>query len=427
VTNTVSTTIVPTSTKRAPLEPPAPIAAPYLLVSHIPCFQRDGRHLVERLWAKDLDEHLRYLANFTLAAPLKAGEPAPEVLPIGVPGEGYLCRHVDLSCTRTIGQHCLRLPADLVRLWKAIGRSEIVHIGVLGWPIPMGWFAGPMAKLRGKFLVVIIESGDWTIPSTKLRRRLLNAVTGWMAPRLARAADLAIYTQEQYRLDYPPRDPQRGHVIPASWIDREHVLSDQEAAAVWDAKPADSLRLAFFGRLTEHKGISYLIDAMRRLCRDNSAVTLDIYGEGELEPLCRAALGELGGHVRMCGVLPYGPQLFAALRQYHAVVVPGLGTEQPRILYDANSQAVPVLGTATDGNKQVITHGKNGWLTAIGDVDALTSLISQAAHDIPALRQMGLFGLETARGLTHREMHERRWVILHEQLSARRFSKEKLD
>jgi glycosyltransferase involved in cell wall biosynthesis len=380
--------------------------------------KQDRRYCVERLWAKDLEEHLRYLSDFTLAAPLKRSGPQAEVLPID--GGCYPCYHVDLSCTRTVAQHVLRLPFDLVRLWKAIGRSKIVHIGVLGWPIPMGWFAGPMAKLRGKFLVVIIESGDWTLPSARWRRRLFHAVTAWMAPKLTRAANLAIYTQEQYRHDYPPREPTLGHVIPASWIDLEHVLTDQEAAAAWDAKPTDTLSLAFFGRLIEHKGISCLVDAMRRVCRDQKAVTLDIYGEGELEPLCHAAASELAGSVRMRGVLPYGPPLFEAVRRYHAVVVSGYGTEQPRILYDANSQAVPVLGTATDGNKQVVTHGINGLLTSIGDVAALASLISQAANDIPALRLMGLNGLEIARGLTHREMHRQRWILLEEQIGAAR-------
>ena len=307
MTSTVSTTIVSSSPERVSHQPAAPIAVPYLLISHIPCFKHDGQHVVERLWAKDLEEHLQYLSDLTLAAPLKAGEPPPDVLPIDVPGAAYRCQHVDLSYAHSVVRHLFRLPGDLVQLWKAIGRSEIVHIGVLGWPIPMGWFAGPMAKIRGKFLVVIIESGDWTLPSARWRRRLFNAVIGWMAPKLARAADLAVYTQEQYRRDYPPRDPARGHVIPASWIDSDNVLSDQEAAAAWDTKPAQTLRLAFFGRLAEHKGISFLLDSMRKLSRQQRAITLDIYGEGALEPLCDAAAQNRAGTFRCAEFCPMAP------------------------------------------------------------------------------------------------------------------------
>ena len=423
----MSINLVSSTTDAACLEPDAPIAAPYLLVIQVPCFHKDGHHHAERLWAKDLDEHLRYLADMTLAAPLKTGETPPDILPIEAHDGVFPCRHVDLSCTQTVRHHILYLPRDLFRLWKAIGRSEIVHIGVCGWPIPLGWFAGPMAKIRRKRLVVIIESAPWTVPSTQWRMRLLNAITGWMAPRLTRAADLAIYTQEQYRADLPPRVSSLGHVTPASWIDEDYILSNHEASGSWDAKPQDALRLAFFGRLIEQKGITILIEAIRRVSKDANPVTLDIYGNGVLEPLCIDAARELPARIRMRGVLPYGPPLFEAIRNYHAVVVPGTATEQPRILYDANSQAVPVLATSTDGNRQVITHGTNGWLTTIGDPDALAGLIRKAASDLPALRQMGLGGLETARGFTHREMHRRRWVLLHDLFPRRSTTRPRQD
>jgi glycosyltransferase involved in cell wall biosynthesis len=413
----VQTQVEATFAKSSCAEALAPIAAPYLLVIHVPCFQRNARRWAEPLWEKDLREHLRYLSNLTLAAPLKTGPAPPDAVPIEAPPGCSAPRHVDLSATRTVRHHIFFLPADLFRLWKAIGKSQIVQIGVCGWPIPLGWFAGPMAKLRGKLLVVIIESAPWTVPSTKWRMRLLNAITAWMAPKLTRAADLAIYTQDQYRVDFPPRDATLGHVTPASWIDEEIILSDEQAAAAWHAKPKDTLRLAFFGRLIEQKGISELISAMRQVSQLEKKVTLDVYGQGKLETSCIQAARDLPAHIQVCGFLPYGPEFFATIRKYHAVVVPGTATEQPRILYDANSQAVPILGTATDGNRQVITDGVNGWLTTVGDIDALTALIRKAAHDISALRHLGINGLATARGFTHREMHRRRWVLLQEMIS----------
>src|SRR5262249_28859277 len=139
---------------------PPVIDRPYLLVTHIPCFRlADGRRAVGELWHKDLVEHLRYLPSLTLAAPLATG-PIPTGL-LALPGEEEGLHHVDLPHRRSLIGAVLGLPALTLRLWKAVGRAQIVHTGVTGWPIPVGWIATAIGRLRRRFLVTVIESSDW--------------------------------------------------------------------------------------------------------------------------------------------------------------------------------------------------------------------------------------------------------------------------
>ncbi|WP_333190780.1 hypothetical protein [Microcoleus sp. Pol7_A1] len=70
------------------------------------------------------------------------------------------------------------------------------------------------------------------------------------------------------------------------------------------------------------------------------------------------------------GTIAYGKELFRLLQEYHAIVVPSLSEDQPRIVYDdAYSQVVPILASNTDGLRDCIHNHKTGVIvTALPDV-----------------------------------------------------------
>jgi glycosyltransferase involved in cell wall biosynthesis len=159
---------------------------------------------------------------------------------------------------------------------------------------------------------------------------------------------------------------------------------------------------------------------MKRLEQRGVSICLDIYGNGELLEVCEEAAkcGAVSATVSVCGTLAYDASFFAAIRQYHAVVVPSLTEEQPRIVFDAFSQAVPCLASDTSGLRQCIDEGVNGRLTRAGDDVALADLLEWAARDRASLERMGINALAAARALTHRKMHSDRCAILVEKLAA---------
>ena len=50
------------------------------------------------------------------------------------------------------------------------------------------------------------------------------------------------------------------------------------------------------------------------------------------------------------------------LNQHELFILPSLWESMPKTLLEAMSCGLPVIGTATDGTREVIKHGKNGIL-----------------------------------------------------------------
>ncbi len=402
--------------------PLLPLRERYLLVIQIPV-QRDatGRRFVEALWHKDLMLHLDYIENFSLACPCFEG-PAPagwvEVVDPRI-------HFVDLPSRRKL---TLMLPRTIARLWRAIGQADIVHSGVGDWlPISIGNMTALFARLRGKYLLVIVESSTWRIARgaraswlARTRASLSEAMNRWCIGR----ADLAIFTQAEYKASLMRRRPERGHVIHASWIDEANLLSAETAKSDWTTKGTGTsapLRVLFAGRLTAAKGVDVMLEAIDGAQTEGLAVHLDILGEGPLLDRCRAAAAAArrSTRVTLLNVIPYGATFFERLRHYHAVLVPSLSDEQPRIVYDAYSQAVPVLASNTPGLRDCVVDGQTGMLFAPNDARSLLDCLRQALRAGPLLEEMGRAGLQQARRMTHRSMHRQRWVLLQAEMRRR--------
>lgn len=381
----------------------APITADYLLCLNVPSYRdNQGRRYLDPLWHKDLLQHAGYLTNLTLAAPCRQSAPPADAIEWS---PSNTVRFIDLKEARST-LHALRLlPCWTARLWQAIGAARIVHTGVAGWPLPLGWLATPIARLRRKPVVMIVESAPWRM-RTGVRAALFETLARWCI----RHAALVIYTHDNYRTSLPARTPQQEQVIAASWLDEGDLLTSAAAAETWRIKrTANPLRLLYAGRLHPDKGI---LTALEAIGRSPAAVHLDILGAGPLQPECAAAASRLSGRVTFLGTLPYGPAFFQHLRTYHALVVPSLSDEQPRVVYDAFSQALPVLASNTAGLSASIRQGETGMLAPMGDAAAWADLFQWSLEHSANLETMGLTALETARNLTHTRMHHQRAQLL---------------
>jgi glycosyltransferase involved in cell wall biosynthesis len=387
-----------------------PIAEPYLLVTGIACFiDEKGKRWTDALWHKDLVEHLAYLKNFTLAAPLRATPLPANVECLSDDRRFAHINYVDLPSSDSLVAGVLDWPRAFLRLWGAGGRARIIHAGVAGWPIPTGWAASLVAKLRRRTLLINVESDFWRVSrSAPTARR----VQSWIWERInrwcVRTATLPLFTHDEYARQMLP-DARRRHIFHASWIDAANVLDQQTAEQVWDSKQSvEPLNLLFAGRLVAEKGLPELLEA---IASEDLPVVLDVIGSGGLEEAVKQA-SQQDSRIRLLPPVAYGEQFFQLLRQYHAVIVPTRTGEQPRVAYDAYSQAVPVLATRTPGNASCIIDGETGYLAPPRSAAPLRDLIDRALSDRQALREMGMQALLQARSYTHQEMHRRRWELL---------------
>jgi glycosyltransferase involved in cell wall biosynthesis len=399
-----------------------PIFGRYLLVTLCIPFYVDaqGRRYLDSLWVKDLVEHFKYLKNFTLASPCKYENPPSGTVLLDDNPAFANVQFIDLPVSKSTIDALRLLPKTLVRLWKAVGAADIVHTGVAGWPIPEGWLLTPIVKLRKKFYLIIVESAFWRLsPSSSksfkswIRAYIVEQGNRWCVNR----TNLSFFTQEQYRCSLLTQNKNQGYVINASWIDEQIILSDAEAIKMWGQKVSShdgGLRVLFAGRLTAAKGVLVLLEAMKSLSEQGISVKLDILGQGELLSTCEAATRDISGSVQIqvLKTVPYGSKFFNLVKNYHAIVIPSVSDEQPRIVYDAYSQSMPVLGSNTHGMRDCVREGETGKLIPANNAVALADLLKWAAQNPNQLAMMGLASLKMARSLTHQEMHYQRWKIL---------------
>lgn len=393
----------------------------YLLVVPIPWYRDEGgRILLDRLWARDLLRHLDYLSDLTVLAPMgqlpKDGLDNAECWQKPPPG----LRFSPLPSANSAFRALLQFPRLVATGVASVRRADIVHSGAVGWPVPPGLVVNPAAALSGRKLVIVIESTFWRGDGRprSLSGRLLGMVSEKLAHYSCRQASLCVFTHDSYARDFGRNTRGRVLVTPASWIDEADILSRAEAQSAWQSKPSTT-RFLLAARLTEGKGIGVMLDTMQEAETRGLPIKLDVIGEGPMYDAVTALAGRLQtARLRLIDPVPYGPEFMSLLRRYHAVVVPSLTEEQPRILYDAFSQAVPALASDTPGHREAVLPETTGMRFAANDTAGL--LAAMAAARPEQLARLGMSARDWVGGRTHRAMHLVRARALAEAFGAER-------
>ncbi len=404
---------------------PAPITEPYALFVYQNLeIDAQGRRWTVPAWAKDLALHLDYITDLTLVSPARRVETrSSETVSLDEPPFDRI-QFIDLPFPVGWGQAIRTMPLQVRTFWRAMSGAAVVHCGYAGWPFVHASLAVPMARLRGKFILANVESSFWrATAASRWIGRLRGAFSEWLVRRTIPMADLKILTSKRYLEELLPPGAPGAHVTPATWLNEEWLISDKEAASAWERKTGP-IRLLFVGRLIPEKGVPQLIAATEAAVRAGADIRLTILHprhETAWKDEYLASARAIGSEVvTILDEIPYGDEYMRLIREFDAVMVPSLSDEQPRIVYDAFSQAVPILGSATGGIRELAQEGVCARLTPPGDVPALTEQILWAASNRPALREMGYRGRASVQNATHKEMHRYRHRLLREAIDARR-------
>jgi glycosyltransferase involved in cell wall biosynthesis len=115
------------------------------------------------------------------------------------------------------------------------------------------------------------------------------------------------------------------------------------------------IKLVYFGRIVEYKGISDMILAVQHLSADLEAnnagysVSLTIIGTGEHSPELEklAAEKEMSAHIIFKDAIPYGPELFKVLQECDFLLAAPKHEDTPRSAFDAMACALPIIAYDT--------------------------------------------------------------------------------
>ena len=124
---------------------------------------------------------------------------------------------------------------------------------------------------------------------------------------------------------------------------------------------SDEVVIGYIGRLSEEKGLKYLLEAGITLSKQGIPIKIMLIGDGpERETL--KALARKGGvtqHVIFTGFQEDAVKLLSALDLF---VLPSLTEGTPMALLEAMSYGIPVIASEVGGIPKVITSGENGVL-----------------------------------------------------------------
>ena len=159
-----------------------------------------------------------------------------------------------------------------------------------------------------------------------------------------------------------------------------------------DVPPAPSApRIVCVGRLCEQKGQLLLVNAVDRLVRKGTPVELVLAGDGEMRPEIEALIERCGlqKHVRITGWIG-SDTVRAEIVAARALVLPSFAEGLPVVIMEAMALRRPVLSTYVAGIPELVRPGREGWLFAAGDVDALVvALEDMLATSTETLEAMG--------------------------------------
>ncbi len=196
-------------------------------------------------------------------------------------------------------------------------------------------------------------------------------------------------------------------VAPLSPPSPEVVEKLRQEWGLVDARPV----LGTVARLTQQKGIGYLLEALALLLPQYPNIRGVVLGEGDLRDELEAKARSLGisGSVVFAGVRKDVENVLAL---FDLFVLPSLYEGMPVALLEAMSVGLPVVATRLASVSEVIEEGVDGILASPGDGRALAGVIADALKAPETLRQMG----ENARKKIRSRYSVENWVASYDEL-----------
>ena len=159
--------------------------------------------------------------------------------------------------------------------------------------------------------------------------------------------------------------------------------------------------VGYVGSLTRVKGVDVLLRATRRVLDEFPGLRVRVVGEGPLaarrsyegdtDASLRALAGRLGlgDRVEFAGVSDRPEDEF---RRMDIFAMPSISEGMSNAVLEAMATGLPVLASASGGNREVIADGETGALFPVGDDRALAKGILALARDAVRRRRMGEAG-----------------------------------
>jgi len=269
------------------------------------------------------------------------------------------------------------------------GRFDIVHVH---WPVPhalFGWLARRASKGQPRLV------SSWYGVEVRLVQSSLPWLRGFVRWAL-RTSDTVVAISS-----FTARELGRFAQVPVRVI--PYTIGFPETPASHHSAGDSAFQVLFVGRLVERKGVTHLIEAVRRLPTELHA-HLMVIGDGPEREALAAQVRSSGleGMVNIRGLVPE-----SALREAYATsdvfVLPsivdsrgeteGLGV----VLLEAMSYGIPAVGSDIGGITDIIQDEESGLLVPPADAGQLAYALERLARDPALAARVGSGGARRVR------------------------------
>ncbi|NDK57200.1 glycosyltransferase [Pontibacter fetidus] len=245
----------------------------------------------------------------------------------------------------------------LLAFKAAKGTIDVIHAHSAH---PGGWVAMELSKKYNIPYVLTEHMGPFPFDAFKLPSGKLSP---WLAKPLHNAfATIAVSPQQQATLQNWGI-PRVTHI--PNLTDESFFKPDK------GKQPNTAFTFFTLARLEEGKGISYLLEAFKKLLEVYQECKLIIGGEGSQQENYKARANALAisDNVELLGVLNRD-QALQAYQRCDAFVLPSLHENLPLVLLEAIACGKPLISTYCGGPESIITP-ETGILVAPGNTEAL--------------------------------------------------------
>lgn len=177
----------------------------------------------------------------------------------------------------------------------------------------------------------------------------------------------------------------------------------------------DEVKVVCVGRYVPVKDLSTAIDAFARAVKSGVPMRLTLVGYGPLEQELRARVADLGLD-KMVEFVINPPNVADYERSADIFLTTSLSEGLSNATMEAMNADLPIVSTRVGDAEVMVKEGENGFLTDVGDVDAIAKALVTLANDPDLRARMGRRSKEILKQGFDREVFTRRYLDLLNQL-----------
>jgi glycosyltransferase involved in cell wall biosynthesis len=266
-------------------------------------------------------------------------------------------------------------------------RPEIIHAH---WILPQGFVAVLVGILSGVPVVITAHGADvfglQGVLLEKIKRFTLKRVKGVTVVSKALADVVSSFVPPDVHLQIIPMG------VDSVVFSPEH--KDDSIKKIYGVK---GTLLIYVGRLTEKKGVAYLVEAMGMLCNDIPDGKLVIIGSGELEERLKKQVSalKLDNYIQFAGSITNKklPAYYASADIFIGPSIEAKSGDKEGFgltFVEAAMSGCLVIGTRVGGICDIIQDNETGFLIPAKEPDALAQKIIYALehnHQVQSIRR----------------------------------------